>query len=244
MRTNRRYFPLVFITGATATLLAVGLSLTTTGTFFSTHRFLKALRGFGLGYMIAGCGIWVTACRECAGKRELNPLLDLSLVIGSGLLLGNLIVFRSNVSHAIVLTGLIINGSALVIGVFTMLFAPAYPCPLATDWPEGGDCRDPHVPATELRHPQGHAVLPEDLTIISGIGPRIEEILNEAGIVTYLDVADHTPQHLEDILEEYHFPAPFDTQTWPEQAHRVASDDKQTTEKRSKTLDRTLFSAD
>jgi hypothetical protein len=242
MRTARRTFPLVFITGATASMMAVGISLTTTGTFFSSHRFLAALRGFGLGYMIAGCGIWITACRECAGKRELNPLLDLSLAIGSMLLLGNLIVFRSNVSHAIALTGLIINASALVIGVSVMLFAPAYPCPLATDWPEGGDCRDPHVPATELRHPQGHAVLPEDLTVISGIGPRIEEILNEAGIVSYLDVADHTPQHLEDILEEYHFTAPFDTRTWPEQAQRAASGEHTATQNSHRHPDRAIIS--
>jgi hypothetical protein len=242
MRTARRTFSLVFITGATATLLAVGLSLITTGTFFSTHRFLVALRGLGIGYMAAGCGLWITACRECAGKPDLNPLLDLSLLIGSALLLGSLFVFRSNLSHAIGLTGLLINGGALVVGALAMLIAPAYPFPLATSWPEGGDCCDPHAPATELRHPQGHAVQPEDLTLINGIDPQIQTILNEAGIVTYLDVADHTPQHLEDILEEYHFTAPFDTRSWPKQAQRAASGRRPAAQKENTHIDRTLFS--
>jgi hypothetical protein len=242
MKTARRTFPLIFITGATASMVAVGLSLVTTGTFFSAHRFLAALRGFGIGYMAAGCGIWITACRTCAGKPDLNPLLDIALLTGSTLLLGNLLVHRSNIAPALGLSGLLINGGALIVGALAMLIAPAYPCPLATDWPEGGDCRDPHVPATELRHPQGHAVLPEDLTVISGIGPRIEEILNEAGIVTYLDVADHTPQHLEDILEEYHFTAPFDTQTWPEQAQRAASGRRTAAQKEKTHIDQTLFS--
>jgi hypothetical protein len=242
MTTYRRYFPLIFIMGATATLLAVGLSLVTAGTFFSSHRLLVVLRGFGLGYMAAGCGIWITACRECAGKPGLNPLLDLSLLIGSALLLGNLFTFRSNLAHTLTLTGLLLNGGALIVGLLAMLIAPAYPCPLAMSWPEGGDCRDPHVPATELRHPQGHAVLPEDLTLIKGIGPRIQEILNEAGIVTYLDVADHTPQHLKDILEEYQFKAPYDTRSWPEQAQTIAVDDWQTAEGKGETRHRTVFS--
>lgn len=242
MRTYRRTFPLVFITGATATLVAVGLGLTTAGTFFATHRFLAALRGFGLGYMVAGCGLWIAACRECADRPDLNPLFDLSLLFGSGLLLGSLFAFRSNLVHTLTLTGLLLNGSAVVAGLLATLFAPAYPCPLAADWPEGGDCRDPHAPATELRHPQGHAVPPEDLTRIKGIGPRIQEILNEAGIVTYLDLADHTPQHLKDILEEYRFRAPFDTQSWPEQAQRVALGVRPPALGKRNDPDRTLFS--
>jgi hypothetical protein len=130
--------------GCHSDTLAVGLNLVTAGTFFSTHRLLVVLRGFGLGYMTAGCDIWITACCECAGRPDLNPLLDLSLLIGSALLLGNLFAPKSNLTHPIALIGLLLNGGALVAGLPKDLTLIKGIGPADTDDPERGGHR--HLP--------------------------------------------------------------------------------------------------
>jgi predicted flap endonuclease-1-like 5' DNA nuclease len=59
----------------------------------------------------------------------------------------------------------------------------------------------------------------DDLTIVEGIGPKIAEILNNAGIVSFADLAATKPAAIKTILEgagkrfQMHDPA-----TWPKQA--------------------------
>jgi predicted flap endonuclease-1-like 5' DNA nuclease len=43
---------------------------------------------------------------------------------------------------------------------------------------------------------------PDDLKIIKGIGPEIERRLNNSGITTFAQLAELTPQGLENILGE------------------------------------------
>ena len=60
---------------------------------------------------------------------------------------------------------------------------------------------------------------PEDLKLVEGIGPKIEEVLKNAGIQTWKDLAGSDPDQLRTILQEaggrfrMHNPA-----TWPKQA--------------------------
>ena len=57
---------------------------------------------------------------------------------------------------------------------------------------------------------------PDDLKKIEGIGPKIDSILNEAGITTLAELASKEVSELEAILEgkvRIAFP-----ETWPEQA--------------------------
>ena len=68
-------------------------------------------------------------------------------------------------------------------------------------------------------------VVPDDLKIVEGIGPKIEEILHEAGIKTFAQLAAASVGQLEQIVREdagirIAFP-----DTWPEQA-RLAADGK------------------
>ena len=66
----------------------------------------------------------------------------------------------------------------------------------------------------------------DDLKKIEGIGPKIAELFNNAGIITFADLAATSVEKLNEILEEagprysIHNPS-----TWPEQA-KLASDGK------------------
>src|SRR5690606_29167412 len=66
----------------------------------------------------------------------------------------------------------------------------------------------------------------DDLKVVEGIGPKIEDILHEAGISTFADLAGKTADEVREILlshgSRYKM---FDPETWPEQA-RLAADGK------------------
>lgn len=59
----------------------------------------------------------------------------------------------------------------------------------------------------------------DDLKTIEGIGPAIEKIMNDAGILSFDEMANYTEQELNDILAKAgsRFRV-HDPQTWPEQA--------------------------
>lgn len=88
-------------------------------------------------------------------------------------------------------------------------------------WPELKAWQDQLVAG---RPPEGAAVPPDDLKIVEGIGPKIEEILNRAGIFTFLKLSATGPEALKKILDaegpryQMHDPA-----TWPKQAGLAAA---------------------
>ena len=65
---------------------------------------------------------------------------------------------------------------------------------------------------------------PEDLKIVEGIGPKIEQILKAAGINTWKDLAETEPDKLRTLLDQagdrfrMHDPS-----TWPQQAQLAAN---------------------
>ena len=75
-------------------------------------------------------------------------------------------------------------------------------------------------PAEETPAP---TTAPEDLTKIEGIGPKIAETLNAAGINTYAELAAATPEAIKEILDkaEGNFAA-HDPATWPKQSQMAA----------------------
>ncbi len=80
---------------------------------------------------------------------------------------------------------------------------------------------DRHEPQTfHVSEFQNHESKKDDLKIIEGIGPKIEEILNKAGIMTWHQLSKSKPKELKSILEKagkqflMHDPT-----TWPQQAH-------------------------
>lgn len=63
------------------------------------------------------------------------------------------------------------------------------------------------------------STMPDDLKIIEGIGPTIEEILHKAGILTFEALAKSEPEEIETIIQiagpHLHF---INASTWPAQA--------------------------
>ncbi len=62
----------------------------------------------------------------------------------------------------------------------------------------------------------------DDLKVIEGIGPRIEEVLQAAGVTTYAGLAELRPGRLQTIMREAgkRMAKP---DTWPEQARLAAA---------------------
>jgi predicted flap endonuclease-1-like 5' DNA nuclease len=60
----------------------------------------------------------------------------------------------------------------------------------------------------------------DDLVIIEGIGPKIAEAMNRAGIYTFKQLANTPVADLQAILSKAQFPG--DPGTWPEQAKLAA----------------------
>ena len=64
----------------------------------------------------------------------------------------------------------------------------------------------------------------DDLKVIEGVGPRIEEVLKAAGITTYAKLAETRPGRLETVMKEAGTRL-ANPATWPEQAGRAAARD-------------------
>jgi NADH-quinone oxidoreductase subunit I len=66
---------------------------------------------------------------------------------------------------------------------------------------------------------------PDDLTLIEGIGPRINSLLQAAGITTFAQLATTEVSHLEQMLGGAELRGIADPATWPEQAKLAAAGD-------------------
>lgn len=69
--------------------------------------------------------------------------------------------------------------------------------------------------------PAGEALLPDDLTLIEGIGPKINEILHAAGVNTFSELAVMDAEKIKEILTTAGLRL-ADTTSWPKQAQLAA----------------------
>jgi predicted flap endonuclease-1-like 5' DNA nuclease len=75
------------------------------------------------------------------------------------------------------------------------------------------------VPTTALVPEPIAPVVPDDLKVVEGIGPKIEQLLNNEGILTFAQLAVTAPERIKEILVaggsrfQMHDPT-----TWPEQS--------------------------
>lgn len=213
-----RWFPLVFFTGFLAFITSIGVSVSTEGAIFSHQLFWFMLRNAGMGLMLGGGVMWLGSCRRFAGKPDLNPLFDLMLTVGSGLLVVSMLIYQQSTALVLMWAGVALNGAALLNGVLVQVIDPAYPCHVATTWPE--DSRyffDANLKDETIAHKR-YSMIADDLTRIEGIGPGIQAILYEAGIISYAELARLKPEDIKKILASYGFRAPVDPGTWPRQA--------------------------
>lgn len=63
--------------------------------------------------------------------------------------------------------------------------------------------------------------VPDDLTLLEGIGPKVNTILAATGITTFSQLAESEVKYLKEILDAAGFKY-MDPTTWPEQAHFLA----------------------
>ena len=69
------------------------------------------------------------------------------------------------------------------------------------------------------------AGIQDDLTIVEGIGPKIQMLLNQYGVHTYRQLADTPVERLREILSNAGPQlAMHDPGTWPSQANLAAND--------------------
>lgn len=70
------------------------------------------------------------------------------------------------------------------------------------------------------------AAEPDDLTKIEGIGPKVQGMLNDAGISTFAELASRAPEQLSEILDAAgSIYKAMDKTSWPKQA-ALAADGK------------------
>ena len=64
----------------------------------------------------------------------------------------------------------------------------------------------------------------DDLTVISGVGPKVAEMLNSLGLSSYSDIAAMTPKQILEKMDTLDVKnRRFDTSTWPAQAKDLAN---------------------
>jgi len=93
----------------------------------------------------------------------------------------------------------------------------------------------PQAVAAEPVKPPG-MIKPDDLKIIEGIGPKISDVLQKAGITTFAQLARAEVSHLEQILNDAGVTGLANPATWPEQATLAAAGDMEALQKLQDSL--------
>ena len=99
--------------------------------------------------------------------------------------------------------------------------APDAPAP-QEETPQAEEKLEAAAPIVEAET-EPPAIEADDLSKVEGIGPKINEVLQAAGITTFAQLAEKKPEDIKAILEgaEGNFAA-HDPATWPEQAQFAA----------------------
>lgn len=92
---------------------------------------------------------------------------------------------------------------------------------------------DHHAEAHEeeaVVEPEPASTEPDDLRKLEGIGPKVQSVLNEAGIATFAQLADAAVDKLQEVLDAagYQYMNPG---SWPEQAKLAAAGEWEALEK-------------
>ena len=102
--------------------------------------------------------------------------------------------------------------------------APQAEVAVIEDAPEAKAKPAPKAKAAAITLPSGKKIKQDDLKVVEGIGPKIEELLHNAGIKTWADLAAAATETVQAVLDEagpryrMHDPA-----TWAKQAALAAA---------------------
>ena len=87
-----------------------------------------------------------------------------------------------------------------------------------------GDADDQPVGVRPLALDKPVANAPDDLTVIGGIGPKIQEVLNGMGIWHYDQIAAWTPENVAWVDQELNFSGRIVREGWVQQAAVLVGD--------------------
>jgi predicted flap endonuclease-1-like 5' DNA nuclease len=87
----------------------------------------------------------------------------------------------------------------------------------------GGVSAEEEVLIVEVEDLAPEPVEPDDLTAIKGIGPKLAQVLNEAGITTFAGMAAMNTDAIQAIISESGVRAPTNIEAWIEQAQILSS---------------------
>ena len=93
------------------------------------------------------------------------------------------------------------------------------------DWDKLKEWQDAMQSSTSHSTKKASRADSDDLTKIEGIGPKIAQHLNVAGIRTFSELASSSPMKIREILDEVGGFAAHDPSTWPDQAQLAAAGD-------------------
>ena len=113
---------------------------------------------------------------------------------------------------------LVLLGLALV-GLIWWLFRT---CKRCKELPGTPPAEEIQPPVMEERISSVIQVVPDDLKLIEGIGPKIEQLLHAAGIQTFQQLADANVDTLRKLMLDANLRI-ADPTTWPEQARLAAA---------------------
>lgn len=139
MKTLSRQYGIIFLLGFVSLAAALASSMITAGELWAAAPVLSALRLFGLGLAAGAMALWANTRREEAGQTTLSPLFGFLTIGGALLLLVGLVFANSGLSEPAGLAGLGFELAAFSIALVAMIFFPAYPKPLAKQWPVGAE---------------------------------------------------------------------------------------------------------
>ena len=84
-----------------------------------------------------------------------------------------------------------------------------------------------HSGTSKAKAPKAKAAPPDDLTQLTGIGPRISSILSDGGVTTYAELEHTDPSDLRKIIAQSGALPPSSLDTWPTQASYAVRGDWQ-----------------
>ncbi|PID34231.1 MAG: hypothetical protein CR976_01390 [Thiotrichales bacterium] len=85
---------------------------------------------------------------------------------------------------------------------------------MAVTEPEAADIETASVAITE-----------DDLTLITGIGPKTAELLHQSGVTSFIQLAEMSAEDLHEFLQEHNIPhSRAKVAGWPKQARKLATD--------------------
>ena len=99
--------------------------------------------------------------------------------------------------------------------IFTVLFVIFFVAWVIIRMTKGDDT------VVEIQNQDHESAVPDDLTKIEGIGPKISATMQDAGVVTFAQMADTSVKRLAEILQAAQIRL-GNPGTWPEQAKLAA----------------------